>query len=159
MTHKSDLPYRPNVGIALFNQTGQIFLGRRADMRREIWQCPQGGIDEDESVRDAAMRELSEEIGTRAAVIVGEHPDWLSYDLPSHLIGVALGGAFRGQTQKWVAMRFTGQDHDIRLDRHLPVEFKDWRWVDLAEVFSYELGFKRPLYRKILPMLARMAQS
>lgn len=157
--NKSELPYRRNVGIALFNPTGQIFLGRRADMRREIWQCPQGGIDSEESVQDAAMRELGEEIGTSNAIIVGEYPDWLSYDLPSHLIGVALGGGFKGQTQKWVAMRFTGNDQDIRLDRHLPVEFKDWRWVDVPKVFSYELGFKRPLYRKILPILSSMAKT
>ena len=109
------LPYRPNVGAVLFNPHGLVFVARRADLPNVEgapggWQLPQGGIDEGEDVRAAVLRELAEEIGTDRAEIIGEHPDWLTYDLPPHLVGVALGGRYRGQRQRWFALRFTGTD-------------------------------------------------
>ena len=140
----SDLPYRPNVGAALFNRDGLLFVARRADLPNAEgapggWQLPQGGIDAGEDPRGAVLRELAEEIGTARAEIVGEHPDWLSYDLPPELLGRALGGRFRGQRQRWFALRFTGEDSDIRLDADPHPEFdacagrgwrscRGWRW-------------------------------
>ena len=96
-----DLPYRPCAGMLLLNAEGHIFVGKRIDQSVEAWQMPQGGIDDHEAPRDAALRELEEEIGTRNVKVLAEHPDWLTYDLPAHMIGVALKGQFRGQIQKW----------------------------------------------------------
>ena len=111
----SPLPYRPNVGAVLFNRDGRVFVARRADLPNAEgapggWQLPQGGIDEDEDPRSAVLRELAEEIGTGQAEIMAEHPEWLTYDLPPHLLGVALRGRYRGQRQRWFALRFTGED-------------------------------------------------
>ena len=135
----SDLPYRPNVGAVLFNRQGLVFVARRADMPNAEgpaggWQLPQGGIDEGEDPRIAIFRELEEEIGTRKADIIAEHPEWLTYDLPPDLLGIAWRGRFRGQRQRWFAMRFTGEDSDIRLDLDPHPEFDAWRWVTLAEL-------------------------
>lgn len=151
MTDPIPLPYRPNVGAALFNRDGRVFIARRADMPNAEgaaggWQLPQGGIDEGEDPAAAVLRELDEEIGTRAAVVVGEHPDWLTYDLPPELLGRTLGGRYRGQQQRWFALRFTGGDGDIRLDRDPHPEFDAWRWAALDELPGLAVGFKRPIY-------------
>ncbi len=153
------LPYRPNVGAALFARDGRVLVARRADRRGagEIWQMPQGGIDEGEAPAGAVLRELAEEIGTADATIVGEHPDWLSYDLPPHLLGTALRGRFRGQRQRWFALRFGGTDDDIRLDGHAEIEFDDWRWVPLADLLTLPIGFKAPIYRILQESFARFA--
>jgi putative (di)nucleoside polyphosphate hydrolase len=145
------LPYRPNVGAALFNRHGRVFVARRADLPNAEgqaggWQLPQGGIDEGEDPRRAVLRELAEEIGTDKAEIIGEHDAWLTYDLPPHLLGVALGGRYRGQRQRWFALRFTGVDADIRLDLDPHPEFDAWRWAELHELPSLAVGFKRPIY-------------
>ncbi|HXT78922.1 MAG TPA: RNA pyrophosphohydrolase [Acetobacteraceae bacterium] len=158
----SGLPYRPNVGAVLFNRYGQVFVARRADLPNAEgapggWQLPQGGIDEGEDPRSAVLRELAEEIGTGKAVVIGEHPDWLTYDLPPHLIGVALGGRYRGQCQRWFALRFTGEDADIRLDLDPHPEFDAWRWVVLAELPSLAVDFKREIYLALAASFAEFA--
>lgn len=145
------LPYRPNVGAALFNAHGKLFIARRADLpnaegSRGGWQLPQGGIDEAENPREAVLRELAEEIGTSNAEIIDEHPEWLTYDLPEHLVGRALGGKFRGQRQRWFALRFLGHDHEIRLDLDPHPEFDAWRWADLGELIGLAAPFKRSIY-------------
>src|SRR5579872_5697717 len=120
MPSQSDLPYRPCVGIMLFNQDGKVFVGKRIDQTVEGWQMPQGGIDKGETPREAALRELHEEVGTDKAEILAETQDWLTYELPGDLHLQAWGGRYRGQQQKWFAMRFLGKDSDIRLDAHEP---------------------------------------
>ena len=155
-----DLPYRLNVGAALFNARGQVFVGRRADLPAgldHVWQMPQGGIDEGEDPRTAVMRELAEETGTADAEIIGEHPDLLTYDLPPHLIGIAFGGRYRGQRQRWFALRFRGSDADIRLDAHRPAEFVAWRWAALEELPRLAVDFKRPIYETLARDFARFA--
>ncbi len=157
-----DLPYRPNVGAALFDAQGRIFVARRADLPNAEgapggWQLPQGGIDADEDPRSAVLRELAEEIGTDKAEIIGEHPVWLTYDLPSHLIGVALHSRYRGQRQRWFALRFTGQDSDIRLDLDPHPEFDAWRWAELSELPAMAVPFKRPIYDVLAVSFARFA--
>ena len=159
----ADLPYRPNVGAVLFNRGGQVFVARRADFPNAEgpaggWQLPQGGIDEDEDPRQAVLRELTEEIGTGRARIIGEHPDWLRYDLPAPLIGVALGGRYRGQRQRWFALRFTGRDADIRLDLDPHPEFDAWRWAELGDLPELAVGFKRPIYEVLATSFARFAR-
>ncbi len=158
----TNLPYRPNVGAVLFNRTGRIFVARRADLPNAEgapggWQLPQGGIDEHEDPRAAVLRELEEEIGTGRATIIGEHDAWLTYDLPPELLGKALGGRYRGQRQRWFALRFTGEDSDIRLDLDPHPEFDAWRWADLAELPSLAVGFKRPIYDVLAVSFARFA--
>lgn len=158
------LPYRPNVGAVLFNPSGLVFVARRADLPNAEgapggWQLPQGGIDAGEDVRAAVLRELAEEIGTDRAEIIGEHPEWLTYDLPPHLVGVALGGRYRGQRQRWFALRFTGRDADIRLDADPHPEFDAWRWVELAALPSLAVDFKRDIYQVLARSFAGLAAA
>jgi putative (di)nucleoside polyphosphate hydrolase len=160
----ASLPYRLNVGAALFDPRGKVLVGRRAD-RADLedltsgWQLPQGGIDPDEDPRRAVFRELAEEIGTDRAEIIGEHPEWLTYDLPDHLIGRALRGRYRGQRQRWFALRFLGTDGDIRLDVDPHPEFDAWRWAELAELPALAVPFKRPIYEIIARSFAPYAQA
>ena len=142
------LPYRRGVGIMLLDGGGRVFVGRRIDTP-EAWQMPQGGIDPGESPRAAALRELMEEVGTDRAQIVAVTKDWLRYELPSALHGKAWGGAYRGQEQKWFAMRFLGSDGDIDLGTHHP-EFDAWKWVPAAELPVLIVPFKRALYEAVL---------
>ncbi|GBQ13968.1 RNA pyrophosphohydrolase [Swaminathania salitolerans] len=160
MIDPDSLPYRPNVGVMLFDRRGALFLARRADLP-EIWQCPQGGIDEGETPEQAALRELREETGLETARLLGAYPGWLPYDLPAHLIGKALGGRYRGQTQRWFALRMTMSDDAIDLagDGTEPPEFVEWRWVMPDDVPGYDLGFKQALYARILPVLSEMAPA
>jgi len=153
------LPYRPNVGIALFNRDGKLFIARRTDLPGDVWQCPQGGIDDGETPEVAALREMEEEIGTRNACILAEREGWLSYDLPQSLMGKALGGRFRGQTQKWFVMGYEGQDSDIRLDLHDPAEFDTWEWVEPTVLLEHNLGFKKDLYAALIPELTALFQA
>jgi len=146
---KSDLPYRPCAGVMLLNDRGEVFVGQRVDTTAEAWQMPQGGIDEGESPREAAYRELEEEIGTANAEILAETGDWLIYDLPDHLVGKVWKGRYRGQKQKWFAMRFLGRDSDIDLDKHHR-EFSEWRWVPADELPDLIVPFKRPIYEQLL---------
>lgn len=153
------LPYRRNVGAALFNAHGRVLIARRADMggAADSWQLPQGGIDTGEDPRAAVLREVAEELGTSDAVIIGEHPDWLTYDLPDHLVGIALGGRYRGQTQRWFALRFTGSDADIDLGVPPEAEFDAWRWTDLAGLPAVAVSFRRPIYTVLASSFARFA--
>lgn len=142
--------YRQCVGIMLMNGRGHVLVARRADMpTAPAWQMPQGGIDWEETPREAAMRELEEEIGTRKAEIVVESRGWMTYDFPLAVAGRVWGGRFRGQRQKWFLMRFTGCDADIDLgSRH--AEFDAFRWVDPEELPQLIVAFKRQLYNDVL---------
>ncbi len=158
----SDLPYRPNVGAALFNRQGQVFVARRATCRtprarRAAGSCRRAASTRTEDPRGAVLRELAEEIGTADATIIGEHPEWLTYDLPPELIGRALGGQFRGQRQRWFALRFGGTDAAIRLDADPHPEFDAWRWAELAELPALAVAFKRPIYEVLARSFARFA--
>jgi putative (di)nucleoside polyphosphate hydrolase len=154
------LPYRDNVGALLFNAVGQVLVARRADLPNAEgaaggWQLPQGGMDAGEDPAIAIFRELEEEIGTAKAEILAEHPSWLFYDLPPELIGKALGGKYRGQRQKWFALRFLGSDADIRLDLDPHPEFDAWRWAPLGELPALAVEFKRTIYEDLAREFAR----
>ena len=142
-------PYRPCVGIMLLNAAGKVFVGKRNDVDGEHWQMPQGGVDDGETAEQAAWRELHEEVGTDKAELLATSADWLSYDLPPALSRQAWHGRFRGQTQRWFAFRFTGDDKDIDLNVH-KAEFEDWRWMDMSEVSDLIVDFKRDVYRKVI---------
>jgi putative (di)nucleoside polyphosphate hydrolase len=167
MSSATPIPgYRPCVGITVINPSGLVWIGRRADSpgeeegRGAWWQMPQGGIDEDENPADAALRELIEETGMRTVRIFGETDGWLRYDLPPHLVGKAWGGRYRGQAQKWFAVRFLGDDSEIDIAPvagHRP-EFSEWRWVALPEVADLIVPFKRDVYVKVVEAFAALAQ-
>jgi len=144
-----DLPYRPCVGVMLLNRDGLIFVGKRIDQTIEGWQMPQGGIDEGETPEQAALRELEEETGTRNAKILGEMNEWLCYDLPPHLLGVALRGRYRGQRQKWLAMRFLGTDSEINIRTAAP-EFQEWKWLAIEALPRLIVPFKRDTYMRVI---------
>ncbi|MEQ8355306.1 MAG: RNA pyrophosphohydrolase [Kiloniellaceae bacterium] len=146
------LPYRPCVGMLLLNAEGRVFVGRRIDSAKEadnIWQMPQGGIDKGETPVQAVLRELEEEIGTNKAVIVAESRQWLRYDLPPHLVGKIWKGRYRGQDQRWFALRFLGVDADINLATKHP-EFDAWQWVDLEDLPQMVIPFKRDTYLAVV---------
>lgn len=143
--------YRHSVGIMLLNRQGEVFVGRRIDMPAPLpaWQMPQGGIDPGETPRQAALRELKEEIGTDKAEIIGESKAWLKYELPAEVAGKVFGGRYCGQKQKWFVMRFTGSNRDIDLATEHP-EFDRWRWVAPHRLPELIVPFKRQLYLEIL---------
>jgi putative (di)nucleoside polyphosphate hydrolase len=158
------LPYRDNVGAVLFNPAGLVLVARRADMPNAEgaaggWQLPQGGVDPGEDLRRAVLRELAEEIGTGKAEIIAEHPDWLSYDFPPELAarGMRIAQKYRGQRQRWFALRFTGTDADIRLDADPHPEFDAWRWARLEELPALAVPFKRAIYAELARTFAPLA--
>jgi putative (di)nucleoside polyphosphate hydrolase len=162
-------PYRPNVGIALFNASGQVLIGRRfRDDGPEIilpgleWQMPQGGIDADEDPLRSVMRELWEETGVAHADYLGE-TEWLTYEFPafagpaSHRLA-----KFRGQRQKWFALRFTGSDAEIdplTPRNGQPAEFDAWRWERLDRVADLVVPFRRDVYRIVAQRFAEFSES
>jgi putative (di)nucleoside polyphosphate hydrolase len=154
-----DLPkgYRPGVGIMLLDKRKRIFAGRRIDTP-DAWQMPQGGIDKGEQPRAAALRELEEEVGTGKAEIIAETKAWLTYELPGKLHRQAWGGRYRGQVQKWFAMRFLGADADIKLDAHHP-EFDAWKWMTRDELLELIVPFKRKLYEDVLEEFAGLFEA
>jgi putative (di)nucleoside polyphosphate hydrolase len=151
------LPFRACVGIMLFNAKGQVWLGRRrpkwaGDHVGHIWQMPQGGIEKFEPPRVAALRELREETSVTSVEIIGEYPEWLTYELPDALLGIALKGRYRGQRQKWFAMRFLGDDSEIDIlpKNGLKAEFDTWRWAPIDLVPKLIIPFKRDVYEQVV---------
>lgn len=159
MTRFEDLPYRPCVGVALFNRQGLVFVGKRKGPAPEhvdaghAWQMPQGGIDEGEEPLVSARRELFEETNVRSVSLLAEAPQWFAYDLPQDVAGQAWKGRFRGQTQKWFAFRFEGDDSEIDVANpgggHKP-EFEAWRWEPLAATPALIIPFKRGVYERVV---------
>lgn len=146
----SALPYRKNVGLVLMNAEGLIFAGRRIDGPPEAWQMPQGGIDQGESPKEAALRELLEETGVRADLVekLAKTEDWVTYDLPAEIVGNIWGGKYRGQKQKWFLFRFLGQDSDVNIASEHP-EFSHWQWMAPDEVLEKIVPFKRAVYAQV----------
>ena len=159
MSPYASLPYRPCVGTMVLNAQGRVFVGRRIEGPEHVdlthvWQMPQGGIDEGEDPWPAALRELHEETNIRSVERLGEIPEWLDYDLPPEVAKQAWKGRYRGQTQKWYALRFTGPESEI--DIHTPgggahePEFVEWRWEPMANVPDLVIPFKRAVYQRVV---------
>ena len=148
--------YRPGVGIVLFNRDGHVLIAERID-NPGGWQMPQGGIDAGESPEIAVFREMEEEIGTRNAKIIGMVEDWIYYDFPLPLSKKLWGGKYLGQRQKWIALKFLGQDSDINLQMHTHPEFSQWKWVPLASLPDYAVPFKRAVYERIIKEFEKYA--
>ncbi len=154
---RNSRPYRAGVGAVLLDRTGRVFVARRVDTPSGAWQMPQGGIDDGESPRRAVLRELAEEAGTDKAEIIGETAEWLCYDLPGDLSDMVWGGRYRGQKQKWFALRFTGSDADIDLNASANPEFNDWKWIALGDLTRLIVPFKRPMYERIVAEFRHLA--
>jgi len=160
------LPYRPCVGVVVFNQAGRVFIGKRREGPEHVdathsWQMPQGGVDPGEDPWPAAQRELYEETNIRSAKKLGEIADWLSYDIPRAIVGEAWKGKYRGQKQKWFAVRFTGDEGEIDINcpgGHKP-EFTDWRWEELERLPALIIPFKRKVYERVVKEFAKFAES
>ena len=146
-------PYRPCVGIFLLNNDDLVFAGRRIDSRAEAWQMPQGGIDAGESPLHACMREMREEIGTNTAELISQHDDWLYYDIPLPLADRLWQGRYKGQKQKWMALRFTGDDSEINIATEEP-EFCEWKWLLPHDLVDLAVPFKRDVYQNVLAAFA-----
>lgn len=145
----SPLPYRPCVGLCIFNRQGYVFVGERLDSPG-AWQMPQGGIDDGEDICTAAFRELKEEIGTDNANIIRIHDTPLRYDIPADVRArLPWGHLYAGQEQTWVALRFTGVDSDIKLDAWDHPEFGRFQWVPLADVPKMIVPFKIKTYETV----------
>lgn len=145
-------PYRPCVGIALFNEQGKVFVGERIDTPG-AWQMPQGGIDAGEDLLTAGLRELAEEIGSAKAELLDIMPEKLRYETPPGLrerLQQQWGKPYIGQEQTWLAMRFTGTDADIDLAAHDPAEFSRWQWQTLDRVPDLIVPFKRDVYSRVI---------
>ena len=164
-----DLPYRPCVGIAVFNRDGLVWTGRRLDEDKgelsgatRLWQLPQGGIDKGEEPLAAAYRELFEETGMRSVSLIAEAPDWIKYDLPRELVGVALKGKYRGQTQRWFAFRFEGDENEIAINPppggH-EAEFDKWQWRPISEIPELIVPFKRKVYSKVVAAFSHIGAA
>jgi putative (di)nucleoside polyphosphate hydrolase len=162
------LPYRPCVGIMVLNAAGLVWAGHRiAETDSEmagtdrLWQMPQGGIDKGEDPLPAALRELYEETGMRSVRLLAEAPDWIRYDLPAELVGIAFKGKYRGQAQKWFAFRFEGDDSEIAINPppggHEP-EFDRWEWKPMTALPELIVPFKRKVYDEVVAAFRHLAE-
>ena len=147
----ASLPYRRGVGIVLFDRRGMVFVATRIDTPGDAWQMPQGGIDDGEKPRAAALRELWEETGITADLVefVGKTHGWVTYDLPPELLGKIWGGKYRGQKQKWFLYRYLGRDDQVNIATDHP-EFGAWRWIQADEMVASIVPFKRAVYEEVV---------
>ena len=143
------LPLRIGVGIVVLNSNNQVFVGKRKDNPNDKWEMPQGGVDLDEALIDAMMRELHEETSIKNVKILKELNYWMEYELPKNLIGIIWKGKYRGQKQKWFVVRFLGEDKEINLNTN-HAEFIDWKWINIDQLPYVIVDFKKHIYSKLV---------
>lgn len=152
MNKNKNLPMRIGVGIVLLNNENKVFVGKRIDNPSNFWQMPQGGVDQNEQILEAAKRELEEETGITKIILIKELNYWLEYDLPKNLIDKIWKGKYKGQKQKWFIMKFNGNRKDINIKTKHP-EFLDWKWIEPSKLPDIVVDFKVNVYKKILKEL------
>ncbi len=150
--------YRPGVGVILLNKRNEIFVGRRHDINRNVWQLPQGGIDDGETPAQAALRELKEEVGTDRVEIVAESKGWFYYDLPRSVATRSWGGRWYGQRQKWFVMRLMGSEREIDIATLNP-EFDRWRWIKIRQLPQLAVSFKCQLYLSLMGEFGELVEA
>lgn len=152
-----DYGYRPNVGIILCNNEGQVFWAKRN--KSNSWQFPQGGIDENEDPETAMYRELWEETGLQMQDVrlLGRTKHWLRYKLPSKYLRKTSSPLCIGQKQIWFILRLVGSSCKVRFDCGDHQEFDGWKWVDYWYPLSQVVYFKREVYKKAMQELRRFA--
>ena len=149
---QNELPLRLGVGIIVLNKENKVFVGKRRDNPINKWQMPQGGVDRGENLVNAMKRELKEETSIRSIEILKELEGWTEYELPDYLLGKIWRGKYRGQKQKWFIVRFLGRDEEINLKTTHP-EFIEWQWLDIENLPSVIVYFKKKVYEKLLPVI------
>jgi len=149
LNNRINLPYRRGVGMMILNKDGLVFVGKRFDSKGDTWQMPQGGIDGDETVIEAGLRELIEETNIKSVEVLEESKNWFYYDVPDFLVGKLWEGRYRGQKQKWLLLKFTGNDSEINISTKDP-EFVEWKWVEMAQLPELIVSFKKILYHSII---------
>tara|TARA_Y100000590_G_scaffold315492_1_gene356795 strand:+ start:68 stop:544 length:477 start_codon:yes stop_codon:yes gene_type:complete len=155
MDKEQELPLRIGVGIVLLNNENKVFVGKRIDNPGKFWQMPQGGIDGNENILDAAKRELMEETGIKSVKLIKELNEWLEYNLPNNLLGKIWKGKYRGQKQKWFIMKFTGKNDEINIKTKNP-EFLEWKWVESSKLPNIVVDFKVNIYKKLKEELSSL---
>lgn len=161
------LPYRPCVGVMVLNGEGLVWVGHRiaepaSEMagRTQLWQMPQGGIDKGEEPLEAARREIYEETGMESLKLIEEAPGWIDYDLPPEMVGIVWKGKYRGQTQKWFAFRFHGDESEVRINPppggH-EAEFDGWAWRAMDDLPGLIVPFKRRVYEQVVAAFRHLA--
>jgi len=143
-----NLPLRNGVGIIVLNRENKVFVARRIDNPKNLWQMPQGGIDEGEDFLNAAYRELNEETSMKNVELIKEIEGIMKYELPNHLLGIIWKGKYRGQRQKWFLMRFTGDDKEINIKTKNP-EFLEWKWIEVDQITEAVVDFKLHVYKEL----------
>ncbi len=149
---QNELPLRLGVGIIVLNKENKVFVGKRRDNPTNKWQMPQGGVDRGENLVNAMKRELKEETSIRSIEILRELEGWTEYELPDYLLGKIWRGKYRGQKQKWFIVKFLGKDEEINLKTTHP-EFIEWQWLDIENLPSVIVHFKKKVYEKLLPVI------
>ena len=148
MESKNKLPLRIGVGVVLLNNKNSIFVGKRIDNPKDFWQMPQGGVDNNENLFEAAKRELEEETSIKSTELIKEFDFWLEYNLPKDLLGKIWQGRYGGQKQKWFIMKFTGSEDEINIKTQNP-EFLEWKWIMPSKLTDIVVDFKYDVYSKI----------
>ena len=151
---KNILPLRTGVGVVVLNKKNQVFVGKRKDNPVDKWQMPQGGVNEGEDLTQAMIRELHEETGIQNIKIINVIEGWYEYELPKYLLGRIWKGKYRGQKQKWFIVKFLGNDEEINLEIDKP-EFIEWRWLDVKNLPSVIVDFKRKVYEQLVPKIRK----
>ena len=143
-----NLPLRNGVGIILLNKKNKVFVARRIDNPKNFWQMPQGGVDEGENFLKAAYRELEEETSIKSVELIKELDGTITYELPDHLLGIIWKGKYKGQTQKWFVMKFTGSENEINVKTKKP-EFMNWKWIEIGQLTKVVVDFKLHVYKEL----------
>ena len=153
-----NLPLRSGVGIVVLNNENKVFVAKRIDNPKNFWQMPQGGVDKDEDLYTAALRELKEETSIVSVKLIKEINKKFTYILPDHLIGIIWKGKFKGQKQKWFIMKFNGSDDEINVNTPKP-EFLDWKWVEIDQLIDVVVDFKRDVYKKVTSEIKKVVTN